>query len=287
MRRAIRALGAACALAAGCGVSWGWGYAAHRIVAENACGAVPSGMAAFYEGRARRVSDAGIEPDRVLKARHGAEEKRRHYIHLDMLSRPPFEDLPRTEAAARGMWGGPQVTRAGSLPWRCLEIQERLTGAFRTGDADAVIRLSGWLSHYVADAFQPLHATSNHDGVKTGQKGIHARFEAELIHRSRAAYRRRSQTDPGWVPPYIGDPFAVIRSALAESFALVDEVLRADHAASPPGAPVPEDYYERLEDHAGSIAARRLKGAVETTVALWYSAWVDAGRPVGPTEAPP
>ena len=38
-------------------------------------------------------------------------------------------------------------------------------------------------AHYIQDAHQPFHATDNYDGVATGQRGIHSRFERDLIER--------------------------------------------------------------------------------------------------------
>lgn len=288
-RGARLAVGLVCALLPA-GAAFGWGYTAHRIVAENAAARVPSPMAAYYASRAREVSDASVEPDRVLKVRDGEEERRRHYINLDRIARPPFDDLPATEAAARARYGDRRVDDAGTLPWRCVECVARLTVAFREGDTAGVVRLSGWLSHYVADAFQPLHATSDYDGRQSGHDGIHKAFEAELIHRKRRDYRRLAAPGSDWEPRHIDAPFATLLGVLAESFDLVSRVFEADTRASGERGGTDDAYYERLEADAGPIAATRLRLATELTVDLWYTAWVDAGRPAFPvdaTEAPP
>ncbi len=38
-------------------------------------------------------------------------------------------------------------------------------------------------SHYMQDAHQPFHASINYDGQLTGNNGIHARFERDLVER--------------------------------------------------------------------------------------------------------
>src|SRR5207302_9896542 len=38
-------------------------------------------------------------------------------------------------------------------------------------------------AHYLQDATQPLHASNNYDGQLSDQRGVHARFEAELFER--------------------------------------------------------------------------------------------------------
>jgi len=43
-------------------------------------------------------------------------------------------------------------------------VSAQLESAWRRGDCDTVLRLSGYLAHYVGDASQPLHSTVNYDG---------------------------------------------------------------------------------------------------------------------------
>src|SRR5262249_27261074 len=86
-----------------------WGFVAHRIIVENACVALPPGMAAFYGANLQGLSDASIEPDTLLRDREGEKEKRRHFIDLDDLSTPPFRDLPRDEEEARRLYGDERI----------------------------------------------------------------------------------------------------------------------------------------------------------------------------------
>lgn len=273
------------ALALHSGSIWGWGYSAHRIVAENGHALLPPELSAWYEAGERALSDASIEPDRILKARHGKREKRRHYINLDSLWRPPFDDLPSSESEARALHGDTAIDAAGVLPWTIIEVLGRLEKHFREGDAGGVVRMSGWLSHYIADACQPLHVTSNHDGQLTGNGGIHAAFEAEMIHRRRRAYRTRARPDPDDVPVMIDDVPRTVRDTLEESFTLVVDVLDADTRAALAAARDGTDYFVRLEEYAGAVASDRLRLATRMSVNLWYTAWVRAGSPKPP--APP
>src|SRR4029077_16003668 len=92
--------------------------------------------------------------------------------------------------------------------WRTGEIYDRLRQAFADASkgtaphaASNAQFYAGILSHYVADAHVPFHATVNYDGQLTGQRGIHARFEGELF----ARYRDRLTIAPPALPP-VSDP---------------------------------------------------------------------------------
>ena len=73
------------------------------------------------------------------------------------------------------------LERAGTLPWTIEGVSDQLESAWRRGDCDAVLRLSGYLAHYVGDASQPLHSTIHYDGY-AGDRGIHARIELAVDH---------------------------------------------------------------------------------------------------------
>ncbi len=263
-----------------------WGFAAHRIVAESATEAMPAELAHFYRSGRTALSSASIEPDSILKERDGEVEKRRHYIDLEELGRPPFEGFPTDEATARRRFGDELVESAGTLPWRVVEVHRDLVRALRAGDWTRAIQLSGWLSHYVADAFQPLHTTGNHDGQKTCNHGIHAAFETDLIDRSKSVYRAAAALPAGFRAEAIEDPGAFIVAAIREAHTLVREILSADTAAVRAVKRERSDYYEELERRAGPLARAQIKGAAAACVSLCWSAWVGAGRPALPVRSP-
>jgi len=287
MRKALSAGCLAGVLAASTGAVSAWGFVAHRIVTENAVAVLPPGLAPYYADAASRLSDASIEPDTILRKRDGDLEGRRHFIDLDRLDRPPFDRIPRDEKKARARYGDRRLDRAGLLPWRVSRVREDLRDAFRAGDVARVLTLSGWLSHYVADACQPLHTTSNYDGQKTGNKGLHAAFETDMIDRRKAAYR--VETAPDAPPDFraIPDPQRLIFDVIVESNRSVAALLRADTRAMLAVKKRRADYFERMEELAGPIARDRLSRAVTLVALFWYDAWREAGRPAPPPSGRP
>jgi len=256
-----------------------WGYVAHRIVVENAAPALPAPLAAFYAANLRLLSDASIEPDSLLRGREGDKEARRHYFNLDELSRPPFRDLPFDEDEARSMFGDERLERAGHLPWRILSVLDQLRDAHRKKDWAKVVSRSGWLSHYVADSYQPLHTTRNHDGRDSCNQGVHAAFETDMIDRLKARYRLETALPTTFVAEVIREPRRFVFGEILGNYELVDEILRADTAAMLAVKRQRSDYYEEMEGSVGRLARRQMSRAAATTANLWYTAWFQGGRP--------
>jgi len=274
-------------IAVSTGPAAGWGFVAHRIIVENAAAEAPPGMAIFYKAATGRVSAASIEPDTILRDRDQQREKRRHYIDLDALSRAPFRDLPFDEDKARAMYGDERVDAAGTLPWRILTMLGQLKEAFAKKDWEKVVVRSGWLSHYVADAYQPLHTTKNYDGQESCNAGVHAAFETDMIDIGRTLYRASTVLPASFAPVTIREPRRFVFGEIIASYDLVDDVLKADRDAVTAVKALRHDYYKEMEQRVGALARQQMSHATATTLNLWYTAWVEAGRPQLPTSAPP
>lgn len=276
MRRAHRIGVPVWLVLAASGAAWGWGFVGHRIIVEEAMASLPPELAGWYEGSGQQVSDASLQPDTVL--RRNEDEGRNHFLNLELLGEPPWI-IPLEEP-------DPSL-RTGRLPWRVVEIYDRLVEAFLQKDADEVIRMSGWLSHYVSDAYQPLHTTVNYDGQLTGNDGVHKAFEAELVARSAAAYREalaahRLETS-GRKP--IKDPGRFIREEIRKNSRLVAELLEQETRAASAAQRGSDDYFRHLEEFAGSLARAQMRAAAKAVALFWYSAWEEADRPQPPSGA--
>ncbi len=278
-----RALAAAWLIAAGStGAAHAWGLTGHRIVTEEAAARMPAECGAFFEAAAKALSGASLEPDSVLREKDPGEA-RRHFINLDLLGDPGTVDLPRSLEEATRRFGETKLGETGTLPWRIVELLDDLERAMRGGRAAEITRTAGHLAHYAADLFQPLHLTSNHDGGKTCNHGIHDAFESEMIERRAAAYRKavaRGRT-PGEA---LGDPAGRILEWARANARLVEEILAADTSALLALKRDRKDYFDSMDGMAGPIAERQMSGAAGAVASLWYTAWVRAGRPPLPQE---
>lgn len=179
----------------------------------------------------------------------------------------------------------------GILPWHLQKMQRDLTTAFRRRDSKRILRLCADMGHYIGDAHVPLHTTSNYNGQKTGQEGIHGFWESripELFADEQYDY-------------FVGKPRYVDRTTdffwemTLTSNTMVDSVLSIERALR---LSVPKDRQMCPDMRNGVViiapcrdfaavyqtalqgmVERRMRAAIHAVASAWYTAWVDAGQP--------
>lgn len=266
------------AFLSGASPAFGWGLVAHRIVTESACERMPPDVASFFVKQSGRLQEASVEPDTVLRASDPDREEKRHFINIDALETFPFEGVPHGYAEAAEKYGETRIRRQGTLPWRIAAVLDDLRAAMRRKAGREVATQAGYLSHYVGDLFQPLHLTKNYDGQLTCNAGIHHAFESEMIERSASRYRETVRKSRGAVTS-VDRPGAAVFRWIQESYPLGARILEADVGALKALKGEGRDYYEELDRLAGPMAERQLSAAAAAVASLWYTAWVDAGKP--------
>ncbi len=255
-----------------------WSGLQHIHIGKAAARNVPDEMTAF-RAFARPMALPSIYPD--LWKETDLDEVPRHYFELDRL--PPGADpYALSPSLAQAL---PQLRQriedVGSAPWTILDLLGKMTAAMRTNDWLWAARCGAAMSHYVGDLHMPLHCTRNYNGQETGQAGIHGRIENEMV---------RSFFEPRMIHPgpavYLDDPFRETLGWAAQSAALVPGLLRADLVAkrSANGRFDTERYYLKLWELTGDTIVRQIGDAASHLSSLWYTAWIDAGRP--PIPAP-
>jgi len=290
MRKVI-VFGAAALVAAASVSVRAWGMDVHRLLTARALDQLPADLKPFFAERRDFISEHAVDPDlwRVvgLKGELGTEDPN-HFVDLDELDKPPFAAIPRDWNAYVAKYGIEKANQGGHLPWRAEEIYKRLVSTFEdiakgTGPVyapDNARYLVAVLSHYVEDAHVPFHATGNHDGQLTNQRGIHARFENDLVLRNIATVK--------WTAARVR-PVPNIRDfmfeTLIESQSLVDPLLRADRKATEGRDFYDDGYYTAFLAGARPILEKRMNDAVSGVVSVIVSAWDKAGRPKLPLAA--
>jgi hypothetical protein len=266
-----------------------WGFYAHRKMAYYAVFLLPPEMMAFYKPNINFLSEHAVDPD---KRRYVVEgEAERHFIDIDRYGSYPFDSLPRRWEDAVAKYSEDSLLRHGIVPWWTQIMLHRLTAAFKEKNTSKILKLSADISHYIADAHVPLHASSNYNGQLTGQKGIHAFWESrvpELL------------ADKNWdffmgKANYISNPADFIWKRILESARATDTVLLSEKALT---ASFPPDQKFAFEERNGMITRqysssfskaydkmlkgmieRRMRQSVYAIASFWYTAWVNAGQP--------
>lgn len=265
-----------------------WGFWAHQKINEVAIFTLPYEMLPFYKSHMEELVAQAIAPD---QRKHAVEEEApRHFIDIDQYGEYPFPDFPREWDSAVAKYTEDTLQQYGIVPWHTVSVYHWLVKAMREHDGEAIIRLSGDLGHYVADAHVPLHTTLNYNGQLTGQVGIHGFWESRLPELFGNSYNYVvGKAD------YIEDPQEAMWEAVLESHRLVDSVLSIEKALS---KSFPQDQQYTFEERGSSVqkqpsreysrayheamngmVERRMRAAIHLTGSLWYSAWIDAGQP--------
>jgi hypothetical protein len=271
-----------------------WGVWGHQRINRAAVFALPDSMRTFFFNHLDFMTQEAAIPD-IRKYTIGDKaEPDRHYIDLELFEMAP-DSIPRTWEAAKAKFGEEQLHKNGILPWYMDLMVQKLTDAFKTQRTDQILFLAADLGHYVGDATMPLHTTVNHDGQATGQKGIHAFWESQLPEMFGSSYHFTVEN-----ARYIPDVNKEIWTLILNSHLLVDSVLLIEKKLS---SNFPQDkiyqtdangsviknkygqaehsreYAKAYHDAMHGMVEKQLRIAIGETASLWYTAWVNAGKP--------
>lgn len=258
-----------------------WGFAAHQFIMRRALDLLPAELKPFFDQRREEVIVRVKDPDLWRNA--GWPEDANHFMDFGVKEYGdyPFADLPRDYTAAIEKFGQATIQRNGRLPWRFAEAFGNLRRGFEgfgrnnAYAPDDVVLFAGMAAHYIQDATMPLHAADNYDGIQTGQRGIHSRFEGELFERSGQTF---TFTPPPMSP--VRKPDDLAWELLLESYKQVDPLLKADKDAAAGLEFYDDAYFERFARTAGPLMQQQISRAIAATAAVITGAWIEAGRPV-------
>jgi hypothetical protein len=274
-----------------------WGFFAHQKINYYAVFLLPPQLLSFYKPHISFLSEHAVDPD---KRRYVvADEGPRHYIDIDAYGTYPFNALPPPWDSAVARFSEDTLRKHGIVPWWIQVMQRQLTAAFKEQDAARILKLSAELGHYVADAHVPLHASSNHNGQHTNQRGIHGFWESRIPE---------LLADAEWDfyighAAYLTAPGTFIWSRVLQSAAAADTVLAFEKVLA---QQFTADQKYAFEERNGKVVRqystayskaynkklngmieRRMQESVFAVASFWYTAWVDAGQPDLTTLLPP
>jgi len=283
-----------------------WGVTGHRVIARAAVNALPSDVPAFVKQQIDWIGVRSITPDSYRAASEPfikMEEDPSHEWHVEQVafletiprSRVEFvqklyDEHKRLEKIDPAKAALVNVRETGTLPYASIEVYERLRVTFRTWrdqqkakqdtrftELDAAF-YSGWLSHYVADAAQPLHSSVHHDGWRgdnpknyTRDGALHWGFENDFIDLIGLSERDIQ----GRIAPArtIADPFSAILAYLDRSHTRVEQVyaLEQQHA-----------FGDKSNAAARELVYVCTSDAVAMLRDLVFTAWTTSAAPAAP-----
>jgi hypothetical protein len=159
----------------------------------------------------------------------------------------------------------------GVLPWVLEDNFNMLVQRLEEGNWSLAAQLAGVVSHYIADASMPLHATSDYN-----PGGNHGAFETEVNNR----LSEISIPKDNYVPTEIENVFAAAMAMLEESYSYTGY------------QPDKVSYWLQQgvlwNSTLRGITENRLRSAVQLTANVWYTAMIRAGLTIpAPTPLEP
>ena len=245
-------------------------------------------MIGFYKHHIEYISEHAVDPDKRRYA--NPDEAPRHYIDMDRYGNYAYDSVPHKWKDAVNKYSEDTLKAYGIVPWYIEKMLSRLTEAFRTENMDLILHYSADLGHYIADSHVPLHTTSNYNGQFTNQKGIHGFWESRIPELKSGGYDY-------WVgkAKYIDKPIEKAWSTVKASNAALDSVLKFEEQLNAKYSPDKKysfenrgktlikvysvEYTTDYNNMLNGMVERRMRAAILTVGSMWYTAWVNAGKP--------
>lgn len=248
-----------------------WGHRGHQLVNAAAIENLPEPLRSYFRTRHEFLVQHASDPD--VLARDEPAERPHHYTEVEAYDVYPFTNF-RKEFVVERRPPTPAQLKHGDSIWQIERYVNLLVDDFRhrrlaQADHDAV-----FAAHYACDLTQPLHTVENYNGQLTGQTGVHARFESEVVNDLADHWTLNPPS-----PVDETDLRARIFQEYLNSYQYRYVIFAADHIAVAGHSYVDAQYRSAFERLMGPLAKKRLEAATAFVSSLWYTAWVRAGKP--------
>ncbi len=251
--------------------AFAWDSVTHREITYLAIRALPpSPLKDLFLRDARQLQYFAVQPD-VIRAKYGDEsEKIRHYIDLEIYGSDPFEALVPDRAAMVKRFSQQTLLRSGTLPWTIVDFSDAFAQEWSRGACLEMLRLAGFLAHYVGDASQPLHTTRHYDGYE-GDRGVHARVERAVDLDIRQV---SSAAEPQIHLIEIDSVWQTAIVEIRDSNSHITELLQDDRAARQSS-----NYDAAFMSRAQPMIAGQIARAASLLASIWIYEWKRASSP--------
>ncbi len=263
-----------------------WGFFAHKKINTLAIYTLPLEMVTFYKRHQKEIEDLSVLPDQRRYIMD--QEASRHYIDLDRYEISAIQYTNWSEITQK--INPDSLVKHGIVPWHIPILYQQLKYAFVRRDTIKIIKLSAEMGHYIGDLHVPLHTTSNYDGQKTGQSGLHAFWESRIpellnesleelvgpatfipnITKSTWDWVLESHTQVKILIDQEAKLNATFRQSKKYTFEKKGNVLQKNYSV---------EYSKKYHQVLGHQIEDRFQRAYKHVGDIWYSAWIEAGQP--------
>jgi hypothetical protein len=244
-----------------------WGWETHGYINEHAVDYLPAEMS-FFQDHRNYLQQHSVDPDMDQLPGYF------HYIDIDYYQEFFSGTLPHDMDSLITLYGLSIVQNNGIIPWIIEEWTDSLSTLMATGQWEDVWQIAAELGHYVADSHQPLHLAINYDGQFSGNDGIHARYETQMINQH--LLQLPLPQDRGI---YCSNIIEFVFSYIEDIYPFVDKIMIADDLASSLDPTFNTTYYDFLWQELDQISISSINKAIVNLASLWRTAWENADSP--------
>jgi hypothetical protein len=266
-----------------------WGGLVHKTIHQLAIYQLPEGMRETFFMHADYFVKNASRPD--TRRNSDSTEATKHFIDIEAYGKNAIYTMPLSWQKAKAIYSEDTLKTYGYVPYVIVDMQQKLTHAFKAGLKDSILFYATDLGHYIGDAHVPLHTSINYDGQLSNQKGIHALWESmipEIELDEFNLYTNHTAT-------YIKKPDEAIWKTIRHTNTLVKDVFAKEVEVS---KSFTENTKYRTQTRRGKEVKyyttefakayyAALKGSInkqliyssEMIADFWFTAWVDAGKP--------
>jgi hypothetical protein len=266
-----------------------WGFLVHKTVHQLAVYQLPAPLQQFFYANIDNVVSNSVRPDQ--RRNSDPTEATKHFIDIEMYGPDAANTMPMEWDKAVAIFTKDSLIKYGYVPYHIIYMQSKLTEAFKQKNKDSILFYAADLGHYIGDAHVPLHTSVNYDGQLTGQKGMHALWEATVPEIELPQYNLYTNHTAS----YLSSPTKAIWSAVRKGYNMVGFMLETEKNVSKNFNEA--DKYEIKMWYGKETKAftpqfakayglalkntvnERLLESSSLIADFWYTAWVDAGKP--------
>jgi len=253
----------------------GWGEKGHKLIVKQAMEILPAEMKDFRQLKEYLIAEAA-QPDRRKK--YIADEFSKHFIDLDYFKEFNHARMIEDRDSLSKIYGDSVVTINGILPWVLEDTYHKLVSAMKKKQKEKTKEMMRDLSHYFADAHQPMHTILNYNGQLSGQTEIHGRYESEMVNDHLPDLEKVfvKNVKVKKIDNLKNDFFQTVYRSNARSAILFSADLVAAGEASGKYNAL---YYKIFWFKTKYVTEEAFQEAAEGIAAVYYTAWLEAGKP--------
>ena len=251
-----------------------WGGLGHEVITRLAIDGLPDEMG-FIKENNEYLCEHSTDPDK--RKSEDPTERNKHFIDVDRYEEFNIGEMIIDKTELIEIYGEDIVDKMGILPWNTVDVLNNLIIAMKENNKVDILFYAADLAHYVGDAHQPQHNILNYNGKLTNQRGIHGRYEIDIIDAN--IDELQANISPIEIT-YVKEPLQFIFDYCTQANSFAGLIELADlHALEYSGDEYNEKYFSIFWFRTKFMTFHQFSNAAEDLASMYYTAWINAGKP--------